>query len=56
MIRTGGRNPKSKRSNSLSMSESSSSDSDIGGSIDPLTGVKHTANYNKALAEQRKKG
>ena len=60
MIRTnGGRNlnaKRRKRSDSLSMRESSSSDSDIGGSIDPLTGIKHSANYNKALAEQRKKG
>ncbi len=58
LISTSAGNPRGKRSRGLSCSSDSSEDSsdmDMG-SIDALTGIKHSAKYNKQMAEQRKKG
>ena len=55
LISTSGGNPRGKKFSCSSDSSEDSSDMDIG-SIDALTGVKHSAKYNNQMAEQRKKG
>ena len=55
LISTNGNLRRNRRYRLSDSDESDSSDMDQG-SIDSLTGAKHSALYNKKLAEQRKKG